>query len=296
MSKRLFIFASWDQDCIIDSSVTFYLGALSELGDIIFVSDCDTCADELAKLKSIPNIIHIISGRHGEYDFGSYKRGYAYAADNKILEKYDWIYFVNDSVYGPLRPLGPVLQEMESKNADAVGMYHVNRHDISAHLQTWFIGVTKRVGKEEWFAEFLQNIRARENKSDIVIEYEFGMSGLLCRHGCEFGGLISARENEDGFRNPALALSRGLPFVKKSRIAMSNIRNARAIRKYIPENIMMMIFRDMKRHDFGFGHYRRIISFRLFGFIPILDIQRHYNDKKIKVFLFKYIPILGMNF
>ena len=42
----------------------------------------------LKKLKTIKNILHAIATRHGEYDFGSYKRGFQYARDKKILNNY----------------------------------------------------------------------------------------------------------------------------------------------------------------------------------------------------------------
>ena len=87
MTKRLFIFASYDKDSIIDNTLLHYLRALSELGDIVFTMDNDTQESEMKKLSDIPHILHATAVRHNEYDFGSYKRGYMWAHENKILDK-----------------------------------------------------------------------------------------------------------------------------------------------------------------------------------------------------------------
>ena len=72
-NKRLFLFAGYDKDGIVDKTLMHYLHSLSALGDIIFVMDCDASDTELAKLSEIPNIIHISAARHNEYDFGSFE-------------------------------------------------------------------------------------------------------------------------------------------------------------------------------------------------------------------------------
>ena len=115
MTKRLFIFAAYATDGVIGGSLLYYLNTISKLGDIIFIMDNDISASEMSKLDSISNIIHACAVRHGEYDFGSYKRGYLYAYNKNILEKYDWIYFVNDSVYGPIYDMYPILNNLENK-------------------------------------------------------------------------------------------------------------------------------------------------------------------------------------
>ena len=84
MAKRLFIFGGYDKDGIVDGTLLYYLQALSELGDIVFNMDNDASDFELSKIKSIPNMLYVNAKRYGEYDFGSYKRGYAWAKENDI--------------------------------------------------------------------------------------------------------------------------------------------------------------------------------------------------------------------
>ena len=148
MTKRLFLFAGYDADGIIDDSLILYVGALSKLGDVVLCMDSDCNKSQVAKLK--PFVLYAAAQRHGEYDFGSYKRAYVWARDNLDLSKYDFVYMVNDSVYGPLFPLKPYFEKMESQNTDAFGLVK-NTKASHPHIQSWFIGMRKSVFLSQWF-------------------------------------------------------------------------------------------------------------------------------------------------
>ena len=124
MTKRLVIFAGYDKDNMIDDYVIYYIKELKKIADIIYVSDCNMLENELSKISQY--CIHIINGRHGEYDFGSYKRGYFYAKEKNILKDYDYLMFINDSVYGPFFDLKEIVEKMENKNYDAWSMFHLS--------------------------------------------------------------------------------------------------------------------------------------------------------------------------
>ena len=83
---RLFLFAGYDKDNIVADSLVYYVKTLSKYGDVIVCIDNDLPQTEIQKIK--PFAIHTIAQRHGEYDFGSYKRAYQYARDKKILKIY----------------------------------------------------------------------------------------------------------------------------------------------------------------------------------------------------------------
>ena len=86
----------------------------------IFLSDCDVDNKELEKIQKYCRFIK--ANKHGEYDFGSYKRGYILAKENNILEQADELIFANDSCYGPLYDLGKVFEKMETQDIDFWGM------------------------------------------------------------------------------------------------------------------------------------------------------------------------------
>ena len=94
--KRLFLFAAYDRNGIIDDALIYYIESLSLLGDIIFVMDSDCTDTELKKVQK--HCVYTSGPRPNEYDFGSYKRAFNWAAKKLTLSDYDFVYLVNDSM------------------------------------------------------------------------------------------------------------------------------------------------------------------------------------------------------
>ena len=206
--KRLFLFAFYDPQGVVGEAALRYLEALRALGDIVLATDCDLQLGEAEKLA--PLVVSYEAARHGEYDFGSYKRAFRQAD----LTGYDFVYLVNDSVVGPLSPLAPYLQRMEALGADAFGLVlNPSRH--GRHLQSWFIGLKPSVFRAPWFAEFLTGVEALGRKEDVCLQYENGLVRLLEAHQASYAGLWELRGK--AIYNAVGRLSRqGFPFLKKS--------------------------------------------------------------------------------
>ena len=133
--KRLFLFAGYDKDGIIDDALVHYARAVSEFGDIVLCMDSDCPTSEMGKLKKYT--LHTIATRHGEYDFGSYKRGYMWLSEHGILDKCDELLLCNDSCYGPLRPFKEVFNTMSKKDCDFWGL--LSNTENQYRLQSYFL-------------------------------------------------------------------------------------------------------------------------------------------------------------
>ena len=73
--KNTAIYAAYSEDGTISDYVVTYLKKLKEIApNIIYVTDNQMSKNELRKIKPYAN--HVIAHRHGEYDWGSFKRGY----------------------------------------------------------------------------------------------------------------------------------------------------------------------------------------------------------------------------
>ena len=206
--KRLFLFAFYDPQGVVGEAALRYLEALRGLGDIVLATDCDLQPGEADKL--VPLVLSFQAARHGEYDFGSYKRAYLQAD----LSGYDVVYLVNDSVVGPLSPLEPYLQRMESLGTDAFGLVlNPSRH--GRHLQSWFIGLKPAVFQADWFREFLSGVASAGSKEEVCVRYENGLARELDAHSVPYAGLWELRGKS--VYNAVGRLSRlGFPFLKKS--------------------------------------------------------------------------------
>lgn len=190
--KNISVFAHFDKDNIIDDYIIYYLRALKAVSQkVIFVSGCDLSTDELQKLEGIAD--YCLAKKHGEYDFGSYKRGWEIAVENGLLNEAESLTFVNDSCYGPFYPLEPIYCEMAEKACDFWGMTG-NRNFLEGkfypcpaandrHVQSYFLVFKKQVFESGVFVEFMKSIKKEEDKFKIIEKYEIGLSRLLCEAG-----------------------------------------------------------------------------------------------------------------
>ena len=209
--KRLFLFAAYDHNGIIDDALIYYIESLSLLGDIVFIMDSDCTGAELKKVQK--HCVYTSGTRHNEYDFGSYKRAFNWATKNLTLSDYDFVYLVNDSMYGPLYKLSTYLDRMESLQTDAFGMVK-NPHRKSAHIQSWFIGMHKTVFSSDWFRDHLQSVQHHESKGLITVLYEHGFTQKLNEHNLSWNCLYSA-PGRSIYNAPKRLFKQKMPFIKK---------------------------------------------------------------------------------
>lgn len=200
--KRTAIFAHYDQNNVIDDYVVEYLQALRPLCDeIIFVSDSDLPKSEIAKI----NVEKTVIGRHGEYDFGSYKRGFA------ELGEADQLVLCNDSCY-LISDLAPVFET----KGDFFGLI-MNSEGYLPHLQSYFLVLNKPVFQSQQFRDFMSAVTKLKLKNEIIEKYEVGLTQCLIKAGFKPGSFIdetflcNPTLNEDFFSK---LLPKGFPLLK----------------------------------------------------------------------------------
>ncbi len=217
-NKRLFLFAGFDKDGIVDDALIYYVSKLSEYGDVIVCMDNDLQKSETNKLK--PYTISALACRHGEYDFGSYKRAYQYAHDKNLLQNYDYVYLVNDSVFGPMVNINNTLTELEKLSTDAAGLV-ISKHQTHEFMESWFVRLNKKISMSKWFNEFISSVHQELSKAKITIHYEHGLSNLIKNNGCSWGGLYSVYGRKT-YNKPKSLFIHGCPFIKKTSFTRHN--------------------------------------------------------------------------
>lgn len=294
MTKRLFLFAAYDKENIIDETLVHYIKQLSLYGDIIFVMDNDVPHTKLNKITGIKNVLSATAIRHNEYDFGSYKRGYVFAKDNKILNKYDWLYFVNDSVYGPLSSLQNILLDLESRGVDEVGMVENAGEFHPSHIQSWFVGFSKNIFTQPFFDEFITNVVHEDDKLEIITKYEVRLSRLISRHGFKMSALMKndLTNNIEIYRYPVQSLIQGVPFIKKSVFDTGIERCYLNAHTDFPDLIDQIYKRVNPKKVPDQNTKRYVKIFRLsFLSVPIFSVYKKAKYKEYKIFLFDKIPV-----
>jgi len=225
---RTAIFAHYDKDNVIDDYVIYYLNALKKVAQkIIFVSDCDLNSTETDKLQGIAD--SIIAQPHGEYDFGSYKRGFLFAQKSNWLIGTDILIFANDSCFGPFFPLENIFEKMASETCDFWGITQNNKFKIfkklfwepceKSHIQSYFFVLKKEVFTSDVFLNFIKSIKKEKSRNEVILKYEIGLSEVLLENNFVMKSFINAHLDEfSPFLHKAqeLILNHGMPLLKCS--------------------------------------------------------------------------------
>ena len=230
--RRLFLFAAYAPSGKAGSSLEGYLRVLSGLGDIVFCADSVLDEGELGRIGRY--VLHSEAVRHREYDFGSYRRDWLWAKENLPgFGGYDFIYLVNDSVYGPLRELEPLLENLESRDSGASCLVWFP-HRRGGHMQSWFLGFGRKVFTAGWFGAFLESVTAEDGKNAVCVKYETGLTRLVMSQGITPAYAFAA-PGKSIYNSPLKYVRKGLPFVKKSAFTRHGGSLGRQIAQIIEE-------------------------------------------------------------
>lgn len=176
------VFSHYDPHGTVEPYVRGYLAELQRCGfQVVFVSTSprlDTESQEALRELTAAVILRENIG----YDFGSYKTGILFlrhmqAEPSRLL-------LTNDSVFGPLQPLAPLLPAH-----DDFGLFGMtDSFDFSYHLQSFFILYGTPVLRSPEFAAFWDRVELLSPdvpgfKQKIILDYEVGGSQYFLNHG-----------------------------------------------------------------------------------------------------------------
>lgn len=294
--KRYAIFAHYDVSGFVHDYVFFYLNELKQVSDaIIFVSDGTIKPQDKEKLSKYVNIIS--DEKHGEYDWGSYKKGYL-AIKDKLTDK-DELIFCNDSVFGPLTPFKQIFDKMKMQKADVWGINTASEK----FLMSFFLVIRSTVFLTDYFHNFMKNIKKEATKKDVVEKYEKGFSELIYRNGHKISSYFTPSDiinhkfddipffsffchfvKKDNFEvyddNVIYLIKNGFPFIKK--LSFKNKKNYLwALYPYITDNY------DTKYIESYFSLKKQnshlILLFKMMGltFFKVLPTKNFFFSHKI---------------
>lgn len=238
--KRVTIFAAYDKNCVIKKYVFTYLSYLKEISDyIIFISDCDYSAEYKAKLSGY--VDYYECNKHGEYDFGSYKRGITFLFNNKLLSEYDELILCNDSCFC-VASLTDMFEKMSLKNVDFWGM--TQSIEKITHLQSFFLVFNKSVFLSRGFKEYFFNIKKKKDVWGIIYSYEFPLKKYFNDLGFKSGYFFFINKKINPCMHPTLLLENNCVLLKKKLFLEED---------YSKDSVIALLFKLRK-------HFRTSIS------------------------------------
>lgn len=180
LTRRVAFFAHYDPDGVIADYVVHYVACLFAAGvdEVYFASDSNVSGRELAKLPAGTKVV--CTSRHGEYDFGSWKRCLiACQQENGIdgLSRFTDLILCNDSCYGPLFSLRPMFNAMDQRECDFWGITQVE--SSGGYYPSFFLVMRRRILDDPDFIGFLKRVGSFTDKRLYCEQYEMGICRLL---------------------------------------------------------------------------------------------------------------------
>jgi lipopolysaccharide biosynthesis protein len=186
--KTAVFFAHFDKKNKVAHYVMDYLDRLHDLGDVYLASDCDFTTE----LPEWVNVVH--KGRHGEYDFGSWKRLF-----KKVdLSKYDRLIVANDSCFC-LDDLAPLV-DMSKK--DFFGICETTQYSsgkLYRFIPSYFYVFEKQtfIALKAWFGL----VEKYKDKKTLCENTEYELTRYLTGLGFEYDTQLGKVKAEDVYAN-----------------------------------------------------------------------------------------------
>ncbi|SFS85646.1 Rhamnan synthesis protein F [Succinivibrio dextrinosolvens] len=197
-SNRVCIFAGFTALGKISDNAVFYLNSVRKQVDyLVYVADSKADEATIQILKSCCDAV--IIKRHNEYDFGSYKRGYELLSKEGILNNADSLLICNDSVDFVGNDADLINLFEKAKDYDAYSLCtstygfgnKIKSHKYewikAPHLQSYFLILDKKVFLSDSFAAFLRSVTYQKHKTEIIKQYEMGLSEFLKKNNFTMG-------------------------------------------------------------------------------------------------------------
>ncbi|MBQ1477503.1 MAG: hypothetical protein IIZ33_05100, partial [Erysipelotrichaceae bacterium] len=213
----------------IPGSLLYLLKEVKKVTDnIVLAGDCPVIESELEKLKGI--VFHASFKRHGQYDFGSYKRGLACLRQEGILD--EELILLNDSVYGPVYPFEESFEKMTGKG-DFWGYVSLVSRGVP-YLSSCFLVFRKEV-LESWVLDgFLYRVKGSYERGDIVTLFETKLTPYLRERGFEYASYVPEEDHINIFDQPLTLLKKyRMPLLKKKALLRKPIEDLGEVLKTV---------------------------------------------------------------
>lgn len=249
LGPRVALFVHFDRAGVVRRHVLDYLAALREAGlTIAFVTNSGRLQpDSMTALQRL--CAAVLVRRNVGYDFGAMREGLARLglprADTELLV------IANDSVYGPLRPLQPLLARADFGRADLWGA--TDSWQRRYHLQSYFLVAGRAALTSEAWRAFWRDVRPVRSKHWVISRYEVGLTQRLLAGGLRCAALWPYRDLVRRIDVSLLANGQGMPVGPFTDARRDHVgRVARAVATRAPLNPTAEFWRELLEAGFPF--------------------------------------------
>ena len=218
--KRLALFSFYNKSGRVNSSVLYYLDALSKIADTVFIVNGSLLPQSESKLEA--EGYEIYKRENKGFDFGAWK-DFILSKDSSFFSQYDELILCNSSCYGPVYPFSGLFDEMDGRGCDFWGLYrHPGLRDgklcIPPHIQSYFLVLRKRMFRDPCLREYFSGLGYAASWDDAV-KAETSFTSYFEERGfvsSSYSGSVFSKfiENPTIFM-PAELLRKKFPLIKR---------------------------------------------------------------------------------
>jgi len=178
MSRSICLFAYHDPSATLAPHTRHLLSQIAGCGFELHVAVSGLDPNDTARMTALENSFtsgpipiraNLYARKNSGLDFGAWQdllNNHCDAGASEIL-------FANDSVFGPMTPLRPIMENMRATRSPIWGM--VRSEAITAHLQSWFLVMTRDVLDHPAIRRVFQQPFNSMSKPEIVLHGELGL-------------------------------------------------------------------------------------------------------------------------
>jgi lipopolysaccharide biosynthesis protein len=216
LGTQLAVLAHWDAQGRFGEPARQTATALRDAGfQVVVVSTAAVDHAEFAAEVGA-DAIAVVTRPNVGFDFASWAAGLdllrgAGARPERLV-------LLNSSMYGPVSPIGPMLDRVYATGADVMGA--TESREFRPHLQSWFLAFSRRAWDSEQFVDYWRHVRPATDKWGTIFAHEQRWATDLALPGTRPAVAVTT-ESLRTRRNPLTftwreVLQAGVPFVKRS--------------------------------------------------------------------------------
>ncbi len=243
LGARVALFAHFHRRGAVYDHVLHYVSELAANGfSVIFVSNSGRLApDAVDRLR--PLCAAVLVRRNIGYDFGAWRE--AIELLGLPRPNTDMVVLANDSVYGPLLPIGETLGRIDFDQSAVWGL--TESWQMGYHLQSYFLAFGPRALHNPAWARFWQAVRPAPSKHWVIRQYELGLSQAMIRAGFDCKAVWSYDELTGGIDPDLFSVSGEEDDREPDPLVVARARHTRQIRSRVVERVPLNPTSDLWR-------------------------------------------------
>lgn len=236
--KRLGIYLTYDKQNIVDAYIGYMLKELKTCLDYLVVVCNET---EIVRGREILEQYadQIFLRENVGFDAGGFKDALCtYLGWEKVFS-YDELVLVNDSFFGPFRPMKDIFSKMQNEKVDFWGLIKhggvtdFKEYHLAEHIQSFFFCVRGRMLHSELFRSYWERMPYYKTLDEVVKQHETKFTKYFFSNGFTYTTLADTECNDSSnLKNNyvqyamlpyELIKKRNFPFLKKQQIPYNSL-------------------------------------------------------------------------